>query len=1143
MYIDEINFPNEIIEAIRNNNLVVFAGAGASVDAATSLPNFEDLAEKIAEGTGEILEDNDTCEAFLGYLKSKDIDVNKQAAELLSGTCLKHNQTHEAIIDLFVDPSQIRIVTTNYDQMFEQVVESRGLCIPVYNAPALPLGNDVEGIIHVHGNINNPNYMVLTDEDFGKAYLTEGYAARFLIKLFQSYTILFIGYSYNDTILRYLTRAMNRLPEKARFIITDEERPDWKILGLTPVYFPYHNYSKMRVGIIKLGQRAKRGLLDWSNIIKEFQSEPPRDIALDTEIDYCLDSVERSRVLANNIHGREWLLTLNKKSIFDNLFLSEAILSEQDQIWMNWIIDKFVGVEDEAFKILYLNNGNKIHPKFAALILRKLESGDNSIPDVVYKEYITILDSYITSSWGIFRLVEVLSKRKLYSLCYKLFVKYFEVQFVLENKLLSSRNELIYKHKFRGERYQIEESWKCCKDEFLNSYAERFLYFIKEAILNLYDAYLLLGVEDKSIEPWSMTMLVIEDREDYSKEDPLYFLCAIFCESCKALECKYPEWTKEFLEKCLSEPSVLLKKLCIKALRECERISACDKFDIFINSSSISFFEGKEQVFLLIEKIFNALTEDRQNKLIDEIEALDTRTSEYPIYNWCVWIKRFCSTNNRINKLEKEILSRNHFKPRPHPERDIEIGEAVWSSDQSPFTQEQMLETDLQQLIDLLNNYNEDPFEGPSRWGMLRTFSECIKNDYEWTSKVVKIFTDGCIEKEDVWQRLFSGIQDSNFEIDQLIALLDQFAKKIETVKDFRGVSELLLKILKRNEIKVQFNDVENKLFAVVDIIWTHRKEDFIRYDNLINTATNTELGNVLLSSIYMISYCNKIQGIPERYKNFLEKNLKLKAEERNIVLCILAGHFNFLYLRDQEWCVSKFAEILGGIDQQSFAAAWEGIVYFSRYLNKDVADVMAPIYLRAVTHLDWLEGEARSGFIDLYLLLLIYVVENPCLEYIPRFYRIAEERDREMFIQGIEHKLKDMDDKEKKILWTGWLKQYLIYRYENKPIMLTEKEKELFVSWLPELGQLFEEAVNIICKEKMPQYVDSLFLYQLDESKLVLRFPHSMIRLLTKMLVDGTKFDYLGEYFSNIYKEFKGGSQKEKTDFQEALLKRGISI
>lgn len=1145
MFIDEINFPNEVIETIRNNNLVVFAGAGASVDAPTSLPNFVDLTKKIAEGTGEILEDNDNCEVFLGYLKSKDIDVNRQAAELLSNKRLKYNQMHEAIINLFVDSSSIRIVTTNYDQMFEKVLESRNLHIPVYNAPALPLGNDVEGIVHVHGNINNPKYMVLTDEDFGKAYLTEGYAARFLIKLFQSYTILFIGYSYNDTILRYLTRAMNRTSEKTRFIITDEERLDWETLGLTPIYFPHQNYSKMREGLIKLGQRAKRGLLDWSDMIKEFQIEPPRDIALDTEIDYCLNSMERTRVLANNIHGREWLLTLNAKGIFDNLFLPEAILSERDQIWMKWIVDEFVGMEYEAFKNLYLNNGNKIHPQFAAFILGKLELGDNSIPDVVYKEYITILDSYITSSWEIFRLIEVLSERKLYSLCYKLFVKYFEVQFVLENELLSSSNELIYKHRFRGEQYQIEEAWRCCKDEFLNFYAERFLYFIKETILNLYDTYLLFRVEDKPIEPWSMTMLVIEDREDYSKRDPLYFLCVIFCESCRTLECKYPEWIKEFLESCLSEPSVLLKKLSLKSLRECERISACDKFDIFINNSSISLFEGKEQIFLLIEKIFNDLTEDRQNKLIDEIEAMDTHTSEYPIYNWCVWIKRFCGTNNRINKLEEEILSRNPFKPRPHPELDIEIGKAVWSSDQSPITQEKMLATDLQQLIDLLNNYNEDPFEfeGPSRWGMLRTFSECIKNDYEWTSKVVKKFTEGCIEKEDVWQRLLRGIQDSNFEMDQLMNLLDQFVEKIETVKDIRGVSELLLKILKRDEIKKQFKVVENRLFAVLDIIWSHRKNYFDKYNNLIDTVVNTELGNVLLSSIYMLSYCDKTQGIPERYKDFWEKNLKLKAEENNIVLCILAGHFNFLYLRDRDWCVSKFTEILEGIDQQSFAYAWEGIVYFSRYLNKDVADVMAPIYLGAVTHLNWLEGEARSGFIDLYVLLLIYVVENPCLEYIPQFYRIAEERDREMFIQKIERRLKDMNDNEKKILWTGWLKQYLIYRYGNKPIMLTEKEKELFVSWLPGLGQLFEETVNIICKEKMPEHVDSLFLYQLDESKLVLQFPHSTICLLTKMLNDGTEFDYCGKHLSNIYKEARGLSKKEKTDFQEVLLKRDISI
>ena len=57
------------------------------------------------------------------------------------------------------------------------------------------------------------------------------------------------------------------------------------------------------------------------------------------------------------------------------------------------------------------------------------------------------------------------------------------------------------------------------------------------------------------------------------------------------------------------------------------------------------------------------------------------------------------------------------------------------------------------------------------------------------------------------------------------------------------------------------------------------------------------------------------------------------------------------------------------------------------------------------------------------------------------------------------------------------------------------------------------------------------------------MQFPHSTICLLTKMLNDGTEFDYCGEHLSNIYKEARGLSKKEKTDFQEALLKRDISI
>lgn len=52
MIIRGIDFPNEIVRSIRNNNLVVFVGAGVSMGKPTCLPNFEDLAKQIAKGSG-----------------------------------------------------------------------------------------------------------------------------------------------------------------------------------------------------------------------------------------------------------------------------------------------------------------------------------------------------------------------------------------------------------------------------------------------------------------------------------------------------------------------------------------------------------------------------------------------------------------------------------------------------------------------------------------------------------------------------------------------------------------------------------------------------------------------------------------------------------------------------------------------------------------------------------------------------------------------------------------------------------------------------------------------------------------------------------------------------------------------------------
>ena len=48
-------------------------------------------------------------------------------------------------------------MTTNYDNMFEQVFEQMGIGnVKVYDAPALPLGDDLKGVVHIHGNVKEP---------------------------------------------------------------------------------------------------------------------------------------------------------------------------------------------------------------------------------------------------------------------------------------------------------------------------------------------------------------------------------------------------------------------------------------------------------------------------------------------------------------------------------------------------------------------------------------------------------------------------------------------------------------------------------------------------------------------------------------------------------------------------------------------------------------------------------------------------------------------------------------------------------------------------------------------------------------------------------------------------------------------------
>ena len=185
--------------------------------------------------------------------------------------------------------------------------------------------------------------MILTDADFGRAYLSDGWARIFLLDLFRTFTVLFVGYAHNDTVMNYLARALPVDQTPPRFVLTDEaDGSRWGILGIKPVFFvkpDKYDYTGLYEGVAGLSEYATRGILDWQSAITRIATAPP---SLDQEE---MDLVEDG--LSDPVHARffveaasniEWVKWLDENGHLESLFGtgSRPILEEPARRY--WVV-------------------------------------------------------------------------------------------------------------------------------------------------------------------------------------------------------------------------------------------------------------------------------------------------------------------------------------------------------------------------------------------------------------------------------------------------------------------------------------------------------------------------------------------------------------------------------------------------------------------------------------------------------------------------------------------------------------------------------------------------------------------------------------------------------------------------------------
>lgn len=394
MNISGIDFPKPLLNSIRSDELVIFVGAGVSMGAPANLPGFKALAKAIAHGTGENLKCGEPEDRFLGRLEHQGVNVHRRAVEQLSGDCINPTPLHFDLLRLFSAQESVRLVTTNFDKLFERAAEEVFEEEPAtFNAPALPVGTDFTGIVNLHGTLDAPSEMVLTDEDFGRAYFIEGWARRFVAELLRSRTVLFVGYSYDDVVIHYLTRALPKDEDKSLFALTDKGSDDsWGMLDIYPIVYPREpddNHVALQIGVEGLSRYARRGILDWRREIASIAADcPPLDEEAMNLIDDALSDTTRARFFTDVATHPDWIDWLETRGHLKHLFgTDESEFSEVDGQLSNWLARTFALDHADDLLLLIARKRTQIHPSLWSALGDHIgtEEGQSLDPGVLAK--------------------------------------------------------------------------------------------------------------------------------------------------------------------------------------------------------------------------------------------------------------------------------------------------------------------------------------------------------------------------------------------------------------------------------------------------------------------------------------------------------------------------------------------------------------------------------------------------------------------------------------------------------------------------------------------------------------------------------------------------------------------------------------
>jgi len=338
--------PDKLLSDRDAGEVLFFCGAGVS-RAKAGLPDFLSLACQVADELGAA-QHSDVRRLLKAAIPSAGgskpaatvaidraftllqqefeiADVRRAVAGFLKAPDDCDLSPHRTLLDLSrIRTGQPRLVTTNFDLLFERSEKGLQSSAP----PRLPdprRPKDFHGIVHLHGAVNQGHdgaehdEFVLSSGEFGHAYLSDGWATRYIQGLLERFVIVFVGYSADDPPVQYLLEAMNQgtKGDPRLYAFHQGSAQDaiaqWSHRGVMPI--PFDQYSSLWSTLEAWADRA-RDVDAWHRTIIERAKGGPATVTPHERslVAHLARSSDGARMLATADFtlSAEWLFVFDR---------------------------------------------------------------------------------------------------------------------------------------------------------------------------------------------------------------------------------------------------------------------------------------------------------------------------------------------------------------------------------------------------------------------------------------------------------------------------------------------------------------------------------------------------------------------------------------------------------------------------------------------------------------------------------------------------------------------------------------------------------------------------------------------------------------------------------------------------------------